>query len=61
MTLGPRLGQLAIILLIVSIIGTVQILVKNGIRSIPALTPQLILLTIATSLVSSCCSETNFF
>lgn len=53
---GQHLRPLAVVLLLISLAATLYIILKNGLRAIPAMSPQLILLTIATALTSSCCS-----
>ena len=56
---GRYLRQLALLLLIVSLAATLYVLARNGINSVPAMSPQLILLTIATALTANCCSDTR--
>lgn len=58
---GMYLRQLALVLLLVALLATAHILVKNGLGAVAAMSPQLILLTIATALVAQCCSDTRLF
>lgn len=56
---GRYLRQVALLLLIVSVAATLYVLVRSGLSSVPAMSPQLILLTIATALTANCCSDTR--
>lgn len=56
---GRYLRQLALLLLLVSLVATVYVILRNGLRSVLAMSPQLILLTIATAVTAACCSDTK--